>query len=102
MKEFSKYSIVRIKLTEYGYEVLENMRNRVKQANYSSIAKNAMLADIPTPDADGYVEMRLCDMMATFGAHMSPTYSPIEENIQISEEYLKDSDEDVKGATLNG
>ena len=102
MKEFSKYSIVRIKLTEYGYEVLENMRNRVEQANYSSFEKNAVLADIPTPDADGYVEMRLCDMMATFGVYISSSNTPFEECIQISEEYLKDSDEDVKGTTLNG
>lgn len=89
MKTLNINSIVRIKLTPYGLEVLKS-RHKKLRSSYPSIGK------LPELDKDGYCEMQLWKIMNIFGEVMQDDGTdmnvPFDFNIQIDGSLLKSVD----------
>ncbi len=72
---------VKIKLTEYGIPILKEYLNE----NSLFIPKEYREAYKLTikPDANGYYEIQLHELMRIFGNHMIPNKEPFEMNMLI-------------------
>lgn len=98
MKMLDFNSPIKIKLTETGLAILKS-----KHDNLFEIAPHAraVLGDFKVPEVDenGYTQMILWDLIITFGSYIYHGNEdiPFENEILISEEYLKEQE---KGRTL--
>ena len=87
MKTLNIYSTVRIKLTPYGIAVLRGQHAKTRLL-FPSCGKFTP----PKSDKDGYCEMKLLEIITTFGRDIYEGCTlPFEPNIQIDEEQLKES-----------
>jgi hypothetical protein len=90
MKSFNINSTVKVRLTKVGEELLEknwkDLWNSIGRANFYKP---------PTPDADGYVEFQMWDLMERLGEYCSWGGDlPFDTEILIA-------DKDLKGEITN-
>ena len=101
MKEFNMNNYVNIKLTEAGIAILKSRHDNLLKAYASNPEVLKTLGEFKTPEIDenGYTQMKMWEVMQTFGNYMYNGDSdiPFEITIAISEEYLKDQE---KGKSL--
>jgi hypothetical protein len=95
MKSFNINSTVKVRLTKYGKE----LHRKDWEDFWSSINRlDENPYEPPTPDAGGYVEFQMWDLMDTFGSHCGMCKEqPLCSVILIDEDDLKEVEIDKEG-----